>query len=401
VLGLSDLRPVPRASRSPVRIRHPHAALRTRCPAGPELQVVEDGRRSAASPGRRSTPTSRTARSRSRSPSTWSPPRATPGQMERVPPGAIFESELLFTVYRSDDGYHRAGDGEAAATGGPRGHAAAGGRLPRLVGHPRLREGEVPAGARCAGGPWSYYRDPKGHPPEEVLWEGDDLADLLLDVYDDRRWPQPVWEGPMSVYSPSRLRPRGRLPPGRARASGTRRPPSWSTRTPCSAPCAPCGGCSTGRRPCGADLLPDGSRAPGSLRSSLQFRLPPGRARAVLPEAPARPSRAHGSPRSGRRCDWVSEALFVAWLSTRAPLRPELRTELHGRYGRGHRRTSASSLRSHVRKHCPDWQPDGRPVEGRPRPPGDPGRGHPRLGAVALRPAALRARAAACTCGWT
>jgi CRISPR-associated protein Csm3 len=115
-----------------------------------------------------------------------------PRQMERVPPGAIFESELLFTVYRSDDGTI---DPEMEKQ-----------RLREVLAAMRMLEDDYlgSSGTRGYGKvkfqrvqvhwrPVEYYRDPKGHPPEE-LWQGDDLADLLS-VYDEKV-AQPVWGSP-------------------------------------------------------------------------------------------------------------------------------------------------------------------------------------------------------------
>ena len=115
-----------------------------------------------------------------------------PRQMERVPPGAIFESELLFTVYRSDDGTI---DPEMEKK-----------RLREVLAAMRMLEDDYlgSSGTRGYGKvkfqrvqvywrPVEYYRDPKGHPPEE-LWQGDDLADLLS-VYDEKV-AEPVWGSP-------------------------------------------------------------------------------------------------------------------------------------------------------------------------------------------------------------
>ena len=115
-----------------------------------------------------------------------------PRPMERVPPGAIFESELLFTVYRSDDGTI---DPEMERQ-----------RLREVLAAMRMLEDDYlgSSGTRGYGKvkfqrvkvewrPVEYYRDPKGHPPEE-LWQGDDLADLLS-VYDEKV-AEPVWGSP-------------------------------------------------------------------------------------------------------------------------------------------------------------------------------------------------------------
>jgi CRISPR-associated protein Csm3 len=158
---------------------------------GPELQVVEDGQ---------------TVRKKWKDVETDLPysevkvevaldvitAASNPRQMERVPPGAIFESELLFTVYRSDDGTI---DPEMEKQ-----------RLREVLAAMRMLEDDYlgSSGTRGYGKvkfqrvqvhwrPVEYYRDPKGHPPEE-LWQGDDLADLLS-VYDEKV-AQPVWGSP-------------------------------------------------------------------------------------------------------------------------------------------------------------------------------------------------------------
>lgn len=100
-----------------------------------------------------------------------------PRQMERVPPGALFETELLFTVYRSDvHGLDPQKEQE---------------RLREVVAAMRLLEDDYlgSSGTRGYGKvkfqrlrvswrPLDYYRDPAKH-REEVLWEGDHLTDLL------------------------------------------------------------------------------------------------------------------------------------------------------------------------------------------------------------------------------
>ncbi len=115
-----------------------------------------------------------------------------PRQMERVPPGAIFESELLFTVYRSDDGTI---DPEMEKK-----------RLREVLAAMRMLEDDYlgSSGTRGYGKvkfqrvqvhwrPVEYYRDPKKHPPRE-LWHGDDLGELLS-VYDEKVGT-PVWGSP-------------------------------------------------------------------------------------------------------------------------------------------------------------------------------------------------------------
>ena len=114
-----------------------------------------------------------------------------PRPMERVPPGAIFETELLFTVYRSDDGSI---EPEMEKQ-----------RLREVITAMRLLEDDYlgSSGTRGYGKvkfqkvkvrwrPLGYYRDPKTN-FEQVLWEGDDLGQLL-EVYDDRVAAK-VWEG--------------------------------------------------------------------------------------------------------------------------------------------------------------------------------------------------------------
>lgn len=106
-----------------------------------------------------------------------------PRQMERVPPGAIFDTELLFTVYRSADGLI---DPEMEKK-----------RLREVFAAMRLLEDDYlgSSGTRGYGKvkfqkirvrwrPLEFYRDPR-QTPEELLWKGDDLADLLA-AYDER-----------------------------------------------------------------------------------------------------------------------------------------------------------------------------------------------------------------------
>jgi CRISPR-associated protein Csm3 len=105
-----------------------------------------------------------------------------PRQMERVPPGAIFDTELLYSVYRSDDG-----------TIEPQTEKR---RLREVITAMRLLEDDYlgSSGTRGYGKvkfqklkvvwrPLEFYRDPKGH-PEQVLWQGDDLQ-KLLEAYDE------------------------------------------------------------------------------------------------------------------------------------------------------------------------------------------------------------------------
>jgi CRISPR-associated protein Csm3 len=115
-----------------------------------------------------------------------------PRPMERVPPGAIFESELLFTVYGSED-----------ATIDPEMEKK---RLREVFAAMRMLEDDYlgSSGTRGYGKvkfqnvqvywrPVEYYRDPKNHPPRE-LWHGDDLGELLS-VYDEKV-ATPVWGSP-------------------------------------------------------------------------------------------------------------------------------------------------------------------------------------------------------------
>jgi CRISPR-associated protein Csm3 len=112
--------------------------------------------------------------------------------MERVPPGAIFETELLFTVYRSD------------ANGiDPKIEKK---RLREVFTAMRLLEDDYlgSSGTRGYGKvkfqrvrvrwrPLEYYRDPRTR-PEEPLWDGDDLSQLL-EVY-ERQVGAKVWADP-------------------------------------------------------------------------------------------------------------------------------------------------------------------------------------------------------------
>jgi CRISPR-associated protein Csm3 len=115
-----------------------------------------------------------------------------PRQMERVPPGAIFESELLFTVYGSDN-----------ATIDPEMEKK---RLREVFAAMRMLEDDYlgSSGTRGYGKvkfqkvqvywrPVEYYRDPKNYPPRE-LWHGDDLGELLS-VYGEKV-ATPVWGSP-------------------------------------------------------------------------------------------------------------------------------------------------------------------------------------------------------------
>ncbi len=114
-----------------------------------------------------------------------------PRQMERVPPGAIFDVELLFSVFRSQDGSIDPGMEKR--------------RLREVFVAMRLLEDDYlgSSGTRGYGKvkfqkvrvlwrPLDYYRDPKNH-PEKELWSGDDLKGLL-EAYDEKV-AATVWEG--------------------------------------------------------------------------------------------------------------------------------------------------------------------------------------------------------------
>ncbi len=105
-----------------------------------------------------------------------------PRQMERVPPGAIFDTELLFSVYRAD-----ANDIDPELEQK---------RLREVIAAMRLLEDDYlgSSGTRGYGKvkfqrikvAWrhlEYYRDPLGN-PEQKLWEGEELSDLLS-VYEE------------------------------------------------------------------------------------------------------------------------------------------------------------------------------------------------------------------------
>jgi CRISPR-associated protein Csm3 len=113
-----------------------------------------------------------------------------PRQMERVPPGAIFNTELLFTVYRPDGGAVLA-DQEKA-------------RLREVFTAARLLEDDYlgSSGTRGYGKvrfhgikvrwrPLGHYQDPSAT-PEELLWEGDTIAELLSEF--DQKIGARVWE---------------------------------------------------------------------------------------------------------------------------------------------------------------------------------------------------------------
>ena len=105
-----------------------------------------------------------------------------PRQMERVPPGAIFETELLFTVFRPDgQGIQKDTEQE---------------RLREVIAAMRLLEDDYlgSSGTRGYGKVkfqkirlfWrslEYYRRPSAE-PEKLVWEADNL-EKLLSVYDE------------------------------------------------------------------------------------------------------------------------------------------------------------------------------------------------------------------------
>jgi CRISPR-associated protein Csm3 len=112
-----------------------------------------------------------------------------PRQMERVPPGAVFETEFLFSVYRSSDGRI---DSQMEQR-----------RLREVITAMRLLEDDYlgSSGTRGYGKVkfqsvrvrWraiDFYRDPKTN-PERALWQGDDLASLLEDY--ERQVAGNVW----------------------------------------------------------------------------------------------------------------------------------------------------------------------------------------------------------------
>lgn len=149
---------------------------------GPELQVVEEGRvsRKAWSQVDMDLPYSEVKVEVALDVVTAA---SNPRQMERVPPGAIFDTELLFSVYRADaNGI----DPEMEQK-----------RLREVLTAMRLLEDDYlgSSGTRGYGKvkfqrvkvtwrPLEYYRDPQKH-PEQKLWEGDDLSQLLS-VYDEQ-----------------------------------------------------------------------------------------------------------------------------------------------------------------------------------------------------------------------
>ncbi|MDR7432866.1 MAG: type III-A CRISPR-associated RAMP protein Csm3 [Armatimonadota bacterium] len=149
---------------------------------GPELQVAEDGRVSRRSWKEVDTdlPFSEVKVEVALDVITAA---SNPRQMERVPPGAIFESEVLFTVFRPDG---QSIDGEMEKK-----------RLREVIAAMRLLEDDYlgSSGTRGYGKvkfqkvqvswrPIEYYRNPSAT-PQQLLWQGDDLAELLS-AYEDK-----------------------------------------------------------------------------------------------------------------------------------------------------------------------------------------------------------------------
>lgn len=106
-----------------------------------------------------------------------------PRQMERVPAGAIFGTEFLFSVYGADG---RGIDQEMEKN-----------RLREVIAGMRLLEDDYlgSSGTRGYGKvkfqrirvmwrPLDYYRDPQRN-PEQELWKGDDLSELLT-IYESQ-----------------------------------------------------------------------------------------------------------------------------------------------------------------------------------------------------------------------
>lgn len=102
-----------------------------------------------------------------------------PRQIERVPPGALFDAELLFSVFTKDDVLGIDPNRERE-------------RLRAVLLAMRLLEDDYlgASGTRGYGKikfqnitvkwrPIDFYRNPKQH-PEELLWQGDKLDDVLV-----------------------------------------------------------------------------------------------------------------------------------------------------------------------------------------------------------------------------
>ncbi|MDQ7820097.1 MAG: type III-A CRISPR-associated RAMP protein Csm3 [Armatimonadota bacterium] len=112
-----------------------------------------------------------------------------PRPMERVPAGALFNSELLFNVYRMDqrdsteEKEHfrkilvgmRLLEDDYLGSSGTRGYG-------------KVKFQKV----RLSWRPLEYYRNPSAS-PEQLLWEGDDLSGLLSEY--DNKVAAKVWGG--------------------------------------------------------------------------------------------------------------------------------------------------------------------------------------------------------------
>ncbi|MER3499939.1 MAG: type III-A CRISPR-associated RAMP protein Csm3 [Candidatus Fervidibacterota bacterium] len=113
-----------------------------------------------------------------------------PRQIERVPPGALFDAELLFSVFTKDDVLGIDPNRERE-------------RLRAVLLAMRLLEDDYlgASGTRGYGKikfqnitvkwrPIDFYRNPKQH-PEELLWQGDKLDDVLVafdELVGDKVW---------------------------------------------------------------------------------------------------------------------------------------------------------------------------------------------------------------------
>ncbi|MFA0752417.1 MAG: hypothetical protein IMHGJWDQ_000168 [Candidatus Fervidibacter sp.] len=113
-----------------------------------------------------------------------------PRQIERVPPGALFDAELLFSVFTKDDVLGIDPNRERE-------------RLRAVLLAMRLLEDDYlgASGTRGYGKikfqnitvkwrPIDFYRNPKQH-PEEPLWQGDKLDDVLVafdELVGDKVW---------------------------------------------------------------------------------------------------------------------------------------------------------------------------------------------------------------------
>jgi len=113
-----------------------------------------------------------------------------PRQIERVPPGALFDAELLFSVFTKDDVLGIDPNRERE-------------RLRAVLLAMRLLEDDYlgASGTRGYGKikfqnitvkwrPIDFYRNPKQH-PEKLLWQGDKLDDVLVafdELVGDKVW---------------------------------------------------------------------------------------------------------------------------------------------------------------------------------------------------------------------